>query len=46
MPTPRIRPDEAAPACEDSHANRLASLPGVAMATSYVTTKTFSPGTT
>ena len=32
-------------AYEDFHANRLASLPGVAMVTSYVTMKTLSPGT-
>jgi Lrp/AsnC family transcriptional regulator, leucine-responsive regulatory protein len=31
-------------AYEDFHANRLASLPGVAMVTSYVTMKTLSPG--
>jgi Lrp/AsnC family leucine-responsive transcriptional regulator len=30
------------PAYEDFHANRLASLPGVAMVTSYVTMKTLS----
>jgi Lrp/AsnC family transcriptional regulator, leucine-responsive regulatory protein len=33
-------------AYEDFHANRLASLPGVAMVTSYVTMKTLSPGIT
>src|SRR5262249_8804485 len=32
-------------AYEDFHANRLASLPSVAMVTSYVTMKTLSPGT-
>jgi Lrp/AsnC family leucine-responsive transcriptional regulator len=32
-------------AYEDFHANRLASLPGVAMVNSYVTMKTLSPGT-
>jgi Lrp/AsnC family leucine-responsive transcriptional regulator len=31
-------------AYEDFHANRLASLPGVAMVNSYVTMKTLSPG--
>ena len=31
------------PAYEDFHANRLASLPGVAMVNSYVTMKTLSP---
>ncbi|HEY2043432.1 MAG TPA: Lrp/AsnC ligand binding domain-containing protein [Jatrophihabitans sp.] len=30
------------PAYEDFHANRLASLPGVATVTSYVTMKTLS----
>ena len=34
------------PAYEDFHANRLASLPGVAMVTSYVTMKTLSADTT
>ena len=34
------------PAYEYFHANRLASLPGVAMVTSYVTMKTLSPDTT
>ena len=33
------------PAYEDFHANRLASLPGVAMVTSYVTMKTLSADT-
>ena len=33
------------PAYEDFHANQLASLPGVAMVTSYVTMKTLSAGT-
>ena len=33
-------------AYEDFHANRLASLPGVAMVASYVTMKTLSAGTT
>ncbi len=33
------------PAYEDFHANRLASLPGVAAVTSYVTMKTLSAGT-
>ena len=33
-------------AYEAFHANRLASLPGVAMVTSYVTMKTLSPGIT
>jgi DNA-binding Lrp family transcriptional regulator len=32
------------PAYEDFHANQLASLPGVAMVTSYVTMKTLSAG--
>jgi len=32
-------------AYEDFHASRLASLPGVAMVTSYVTMETFSVGT-
>jgi Lrp/AsnC family leucine-responsive transcriptional regulator len=31
-------------AYEDFHANRLASLPGVAMVNSYVTMKTLCPG--
>ena len=34
------------PAYEDFHANRLASLPGVAMVNSYVTMKTLSGDTT
>jgi Lrp/AsnC family leucine-responsive transcriptional regulator len=34
------------PAYEDFHANRLATLPGVAAVTSYVTLKTLSPATT
>ncbi|MFF4575876.1 Lrp/AsnC ligand binding domain-containing protein [Streptomyces sp. NPDC001410] len=34
------------PAYEDFHANQLASLPGVATVTSYVTMKTLSPDTT
>lgn len=33
------------PAYEDFHANRLASLPGVATVSSYVTMKTLSAGT-
>ena len=33
------------PAYEDFHANQLASLPGVAMVTSYVTMKTLSADT-
>ena len=33
------------PAYEDFHANRLASLPGVAMVNSYVTMKTLSAET-
>ena len=33
------------PAYEDFHANQLARLPGVAMATSYVTMKTLPAGT-
>jgi Lrp/AsnC family leucine-responsive transcriptional regulator len=34
------------PAYENFHANQLASLPGVATVTSYVSMKTLSPDTT
>jgi Lrp/AsnC family transcriptional regulator, leucine-responsive regulatory protein len=45
---PRIQPVAVAdlPAYEDFHPNQLASLPGVAMVTSYVAMKTLSADST